>query len=93
MASPVNRFHKAVQCRSIDPLKKSVLSRPSPHTRRLDTATGSNESNQVFYGPLPHLLVESAHGMELEVRRVAVRRQSLRVRILLIDDRRTRFIL
>jgi hypothetical protein len=48
--------------------QSSVNAAHSGTSARLDATSGSNESNKIFHGPLPHLLIEPAHGMDFEMR-------------------------
>src|ERR1700679_2769982 len=49
-------------------------------------ARKSGQSDEVFADPLPHLLVEPAYGVTLEVRRLLMGFKRLLARVLLIDD-------
>lgn len=47
--------------------RENKLHLPNRNSRRLDGSQALNESNQILYAPLPHLLVDSAHRKLLEV--------------------------
>jgi hypothetical protein len=82
-------------CRSICSKKQRFISgsivpkkalRPKLNYRRLDGRRASKESMQVLYAPLLHHLVESAHGILLEVLGAAMSVLGRGVPVLLIDE-------